>query len=89
MQGWNSMQVQFAAPLQQYKITKYNTVLEKNAAKDIVQNSTVYSTKLHLLYCSLNQPNFFNFVRGRRNVYNRKCVRNQTTRFLWIRDVLS
>jgi hypothetical protein len=51
MQGWNSMQVQFAAPLQQYKITKYNTVLEKNAAKDIVQNSTVYCTEQYsILY---------------------------------------
>jgi hypothetical protein len=27
--------------------------------------------------------------RGRRHVYNRKCVRNQNARFSWVRDVLS
>jgi hypothetical protein len=26
---------------------------------------------------------------GWRNVYNKKCVRNQNARFLWVRDVLS
>jgi hypothetical protein len=27
--------------------------------------------------------------KGRRNMHNRKCVRNQNLRFLWVRDVLS